>query len=341
MPKRSGAPPITPEDEKPLVTTTNGPPVVKKKSPRSRKPKAHPDDAAVAGSASYTETIQVQAPINNNSTTPDNTPSIKPMEVHHHPDVEVKGLKEYILEGLMIFVAVTMGFFAESLREHLNERTKEHEYVINIKKDLKADVSHLNIWIPGMYKRMGDFDTLITFLEKPGFTKRGSEMYYYAKVATRAGSFGPNENTIQELKSSGNFRLIQNRALVNGILDLEKIIGNYTALYLIEQKENDGLYPLIGKLFDASVFNKMLRTPNITAYADSDFATGSKSYLLRPPGNPQLRSNDKDAINMLIYYLHQRKSSIFGEMRQLNEQRKEAETLIKLIDTAYKLQNDE
>ena len=34
------------------------------------------------------------------------------MEVHHHPDVEKKGLKEYILEGLMIFLAVTMGFFA-------------------------------------------------------------------------------------------------------------------------------------------------------------------------------------------------------------------------------------
>ena len=39
------------------------------------------------------------------------------MEVHHHPDVEKKGIKEYILEGIMIFIAVTMGFFAESIRE--------------------------------------------------------------------------------------------------------------------------------------------------------------------------------------------------------------------------------
>jgi len=39
------------------------------------------------------------------------------MEVHHHPDVEKKGFKEYLLEGLMIFLAVTMGFFAESYRE--------------------------------------------------------------------------------------------------------------------------------------------------------------------------------------------------------------------------------
>jgi len=41
------------------------------------------------------------------------------MEVHHHPHVEKKSFKEYILEGIMIFIAVSMGFAAESLREHL------------------------------------------------------------------------------------------------------------------------------------------------------------------------------------------------------------------------------
>ena len=41
------------------------------------------------------------------------------MEVHHHPHVEKKNFKEYFFEFVMIFLAVTMGFFAESLREHL------------------------------------------------------------------------------------------------------------------------------------------------------------------------------------------------------------------------------
>jgi hypothetical protein len=39
------------------------------------------------------------------------------MEVHHHPDVEKKSFKEYLLEGLMIFIAVSLGFFAEQIRE--------------------------------------------------------------------------------------------------------------------------------------------------------------------------------------------------------------------------------
>jgi hypothetical protein len=47
------------------------------------------------------------------------------MEVHHHAGVEKKNFKEYFLEFLMIFLAVTMSFFAESLREHMVYQPRE------------------------------------------------------------------------------------------------------------------------------------------------------------------------------------------------------------------------
>ena len=54
------------------------------------------------------------------------------MEVHHHPDLhhKKKNLKEYFLEFLMIFLAVTLGFFAETLREKIsdNHREKDHNW---------------------------------------------------------------------------------------------------------------------------------------------------------------------------------------------------------------------
>ena len=52
------------------------------------------------------------------------------MEVHHHPDLhhKKKKFKEYFLEFLMIFLAVTMGFFAESLTEHLGNKEKEKKF---------------------------------------------------------------------------------------------------------------------------------------------------------------------------------------------------------------------
>jgi len=46
------------------------------------------------------------------------------MEVLHHAHVEKKRFREYFLEFLMIFVAVTLGFFAENIREMIGNREK-------------------------------------------------------------------------------------------------------------------------------------------------------------------------------------------------------------------------
>ena len=69
------------------------------------------------------------------------------MEVHHHPHIEKKSFKEYLLEGLMIFLAVSMGFIAENIRENIGDRAREKEYIENIKKDLVRDTANLNVWI--------------------------------------------------------------------------------------------------------------------------------------------------------------------------------------------------
>lgn len=49
------------------------------------------------------------------------------MEVHHPPHLphgEKKRLKEYFLEFLMIFLAETFGFFAESIRQYFVEHKR-------------------------------------------------------------------------------------------------------------------------------------------------------------------------------------------------------------------------
>jgi hypothetical protein len=50
------------------------------------------------------------------------------MEVHHHPHVEKKRFREYFLEFLMIFLAVTLDFFAENIREIIGSREKEKTF---------------------------------------------------------------------------------------------------------------------------------------------------------------------------------------------------------------------
>ena len=67
------------------------------------------------------------------------------MEVHHHAKVEKKKFKEYFLEFAMLFLAVTLGFFAENIRENIANREKEKHYIENIIADLKTDTSNITL----------------------------------------------------------------------------------------------------------------------------------------------------------------------------------------------------
>src|SRR5438552_3677787 len=69
------------------------------------------------------------------------------MEVHHHPDLHhrSKKWKEYFLEFLMIFLAVTLGFIAENFRENIVNREKEKHYIENVIADLKTDTANITL----------------------------------------------------------------------------------------------------------------------------------------------------------------------------------------------------
>ncbi len=80
------------------------------------------------------------------------------MEVHHHPHLphgEKKKFKEYFLEFLMIFLAVTLGFFAENIREHFSEQKAVRQYlqtfsqeVIRNQKIIKSEKTFLINQLP-------------------------------------------------------------------------------------------------------------------------------------------------------------------------------------------------
>src|ERR1700733_4696770 len=74
-------------------------------------------------------------PIQDNETINQNQET-ENMEVHHHPKVEKKNFKEYFLEFIMIFLAVTMGFIAENIREHFTETKIAHQNLEAYRNDL-------------------------------------------------------------------------------------------------------------------------------------------------------------------------------------------------------------
>ena len=193
------------------------------------------------------------------------------MEVHHHPHVEKKSFKEYLLEGLMIFIAVSMGFIAESVREHITETKHEKEYMKALVKDLQLDTAYINISNNTREKAIASAKILLQyFKDNPSAEKLPVNYRVYIDTARSLRIFINHSGAIDQLKSSGSIRLVKSRALVDSIesyYNQIKRIDNLNNIYLTQQ-QNESL--LHNKLIVAkddinnydSAFNYMIHQEN-------------------------------------------------------------------------------
>jgi hypothetical protein len=64
------------------------------------------------------------------------------MEVHHHTHHthERRNWKSYFWEFLMLFLAVTLGFFVENQREHYIEHHRAREFSKSLVQDFQNDI---------------------------------------------------------------------------------------------------------------------------------------------------------------------------------------------------------
>lgn len=142
------------------------------------------------------------------------------MEVHHHPDLhhKPKKFKEYFLEFLMIFLAVTMGFFAENIREHFSESKKEKAYITSLVEDLKTDTANIKAEIGYSAFISKGIDSLTTELYKPQSKMNVREVYRLNLVYSRYVGFEFSDVTASQLKNGG-MSFIKSQELANAISD--------------------------------------------------------------------------------------------------------------------------
>jgi hypothetical protein len=144
------------------------------------------------------------------------------MEVHHHPHVEKKNFKEYFLEFLMIFLAVTMGFFAETIREGFSERHREKEYMRSFILDLRMDTAMLNAGFPRKVARINAIDSVFTFfVSNPNATEISGRLFRTVRRTTYDTRFIRNDITMNQLKNAGGMQTIKKEQVADSIAALD------------------------------------------------------------------------------------------------------------------------
>lgn len=148
------------------------------------------------------------------------------MEVHHHPQLEhkKKHWKEYVLEGLMIFIAVTLGFIAENIREGITNREHVRDLVSQLVQDLKSDTSQLNTIYHAETEIMKANGELTDLLQQPIQDINMAQLQRLLIKSHNLWPFSPSVGAINAIKSEIHLKQFSSSKMIDLIAAYEKHI---------------------------------------------------------------------------------------------------------------------
>lgn len=184
------------------------------------------------------------------------------MEVHHpHHPTHKKEWKEYITEFLMLFIAVTLGFFVENLREHYVEDQRGLTYAKRLLDDLKEDSARLDLVYNSAGEKVDLITSIIPYIQDEHKTQQAIDSFYYFGFwnYNKYGYIGNLtrfyrvEETIDELKA-GNLRLIKSDSVVAYLAAYSRKYNVLNQVIEIWQERSANISKLHAKMFDKTYY---------------------------------------------------------------------------------------
>ena len=247
------------------------------------------------------------------------------MEVHHHPHVEKKRFKEYLLEGLMIFVAVSMGFIAENVREHFTDKERELKYVEAFVNDLKSDTADISITLKANFRKSRFLDSLLLLsklnLNLPDVSNSFTDYFFRG---TSMAIHRPANSAMTQLKNTGSLRLISHKHVIDSILKYDQynqLIIEHSEIY---SKDHNSVWDAAFPIFDMRIFR------------DSAYLIHVRKRISTNTQIPPLRLNQE---RMQIFLGHIVHAVMFTEVnrRLLQTQFQRATRLLAFLQKEYDL----
>jgi len=131
-------------------------------------------------------------------------------------------MKDIIIEIVIIVFAVSISIWFHNWSESIHDHGEEIEFLIGLKQDLQSDIDNM--------ERSRDFYTTTLqgiryFLNnnKGGSLQKDSIMKYSA-VFFGSTDLDPHGGRYEGLKSSGKFKIVKNKELLNNIIDFHETV---------------------------------------------------------------------------------------------------------------------
>ena len=249
------------------------------------------------------------------------------MEVHAHAHSERKKWTHYFWEFFMLFLAVSLGFYAENLREGMLHKKEVKTQMNSLIADLQTDMILFDSVIDRNTYSTQMADSLIDVLHSD--IKNTSAAYFAARsVTANNGYCYTNSKSFDQMKSSGLLRYIKPKKLLDSIgtyYSSFQWLANQTELMRLKL---DAIHKGNTLVFDSYVFQQMMNV-GLTSFG------GKRLIINRPPGNPALLSTDLKDINTVSLNYHYYSTTTKFYKRTSLDLKERANRLIEQIKKEY------
>ena len=249
------------------------------------------------------------------------------MEVHAHSHTPRKKWTHYFWEFLMLFLAVSLGFYAENLREGILHKKEVKTQMNSLVSDLQSDIVLFDSVISRNTYGAQMADSLIELLHSD--ITNTSDIYFAARsVTANLGYYYSNSKSFDQLKSSGLLRYIKPKILLDSVgtyYSSFQWLTNQTELLRLKMDE---IHKKNTLLFDSYVFQQMMNI-GMTTFG------GSRTIINKPSVKPVLLSTNFNDINTVALNYHYYSTTTKFYNRTAINLRQRALRLIELINKEY------
>ena len=154
--------------------------------------------------------------------------------LNQHPaEHKEKKWKHYFFEFLLLFLAITAGFFVDNQREKYSEQQSAKVYATSMRFDLQSDTSELKQIISRNTRAINYIDTFLSLAAENSVENISTgELYWYGLWGGYYRGFESNDATFQQMKNSGSLRYFNDNTLVQNISDYDQLVRS---IYLLNQ----------------------------------------------------------------------------------------------------------
>lgn len=250
------------------------------------------------------------------------------MEVHKHPHhvTHKKKWGEYLLEFIMIFIAVFLGFIAENIREQKVEFARAKEYAISFVQDLQNDTTSINAQIKTSQKFVSITDSLLKLSKKRLEGCNAAEFSFYTRFMYWTVPISWNRSTFEQIKNSGNFRYFKNYQLLEKVMRYDASINAIESDFNNHQTRSNTLLNHINEIIDPG-FHHNLSKYGIWAIDTISKVTKDKLFSTKVESIETKRPKIMEMLNMTVV---QQRNLIINGSRLLKAKKLASELIIDL-----------